>query len=110
MTEITKVVVIDEQPLFRDGLIGALTSTFRKRSIEQCSSGSEGIRLSHQLDPHIVLLGIANQNEAVETIAKISEKCRSTKIIYLSTPGNEVVVQEVLRAGARAVFQRSSLA
>ena len=54
MTDITKVVVIDEQPLFREGLIGALTSTFKKRTIEQCSNGSEGIRLSHRLDPHIV--------------------------------------------------------
>jgi DNA-binding NarL/FixJ family response regulator len=106
MTDITKVVVIDEQPLFRGGLIGALTSTFKKRTIEQASNGSEGIRLSHQLDPHIVLLGIANQNEAVETIAKISEKCRSTKVIYLSTPGNEVVVQEVLRAGARGCVSK----
>ena len=88
------------------GLIGALTSTFKKRTIEQASNGSEGIRVSHRLDPHIVLLGIANQNEAVETIAKISEKCRSTKVIYLSTPGNEVVVQEVLRAGARGCVSK----
>jgi DNA-binding NarL/FixJ family response regulator len=106
MTEVIRVVVIDEQPLFRDGLIAALTTAFKRTHIEQGSSGSDGLALYLGFEPHIVLLGLTNQDEAVETVLTLTKKLPSAKVIYLSAPGNERVIQEVLRAGAKGCVSK----
>jgi len=106
MTNEIRVVVIDEQPLYRDGVVTALASAFKKKIIEQGATGSDGIRLCLSLDPHIVLLGVTERNEAIETTRAIAEKCLSAKVIYLSTPGDEGAIKEVLQAGARGCLSK----
>lgn len=106
MTEVLRVVVVDEQPLFRDGVATALSTAFKRAVIEHGSGSADAIQLSEQIDPHILLLGLSEPSEAVDTTRAVAAQSSSIKVIYFTSPGGEHVIQDVFRAGARGCVSK----
>jgi two-component system nitrate/nitrite response regulator NarL len=106
MPEGFRAVIIDEQPLFRDGVAAALSAFFKNAVIEQGSGGNQAVQYAQTRAPHILLLGINEPSEAVSATQAISAACQAVKVIYFTGIGSEAAIQDVLRAGARGCVSR----
>lgn len=106
MTEVLRVVIIDEQPLFRDGVAAALLTAFKKAIVEHGSGSKDALQQALNLDPHILLLGLSDPSEAVEATQAVTTRCPSVKVIYFTNPGGEHAIHDVLRAGARGCVSK----
>lgn len=95
------VLVIDDHTLFREGLIGLLTS----RNINVVASvgdGEEGIKLVEKLKPDIVLLDMRMPNlSGLEVLSRLKKLNITVPISILTTSIEERDLIEALRNGAR---------
>jgi len=96
-----RVIVIDDHTLFREGLEGLLA----RREIEVVASvgnGEEGIQLTLELKPDIVLLDMRMPEiNGLGVLAKLKEHKVEMPIAILTTSSEERDLVESLRTGAQ---------
>ncbi len=56
--DIQTLLVVDDHPLFRKGVIQLVQAAPEFRFVGEASSGGEGIRLAHALQPDMILLDL----------------------------------------------------
>ena len=59
MVEQLRILVVDDHPLFREGVVGMLSKTTGYRVVGEASSGEEGIQKARELHPGLVLMDIS---------------------------------------------------
>lgn len=105
-----RVLVVDDHPLLRDGLIALLEDQADLEYVGQASNGREGVEQYGLLRPDIVLMDIqmpeANGIEAMIEIRRIDP---SARIIVLTTYSGDIQVLRAMDAGARAYLLKDSL-
>lgn len=81
-----KVLIVDDEGLFRDALRMALSSYSQIEIVGTAASGLEAIDLAHRLCPDIILMDIEMPGElnGIEASRKIQEEKPDTGIIILS--------------------------
>ena len=102
MTDKMCVVIIDDHPIFREGLVQTLRSESGIEIVGQGATAEEAVSLTADLLPDILLLDIdipGGGLKAAETVAAVSPV---TKIVLLTGSDDEDTVLAGLRAGARA--------
>jgi len=101
MPDKLQVVVVDDHPLYREGVVKTLENENDISVLAQGSSGKEAIQLVDDLKPDIVLLDISmpdNGLKAAQTIAKTNPY---VKIIMLTVSENDSDIMTALESGAR---------
>jgi YesN/AraC family two-component response regulator len=58
MKDTVRVLIADDHPLFREGMRGRLDRMDDIAVVGEASGGDEAVRLSQELEPHIVLMDI----------------------------------------------------
>ncbi len=102
MTDKLRIVIVDDHPLFRDGVAGVLQEVLDFEVVAQGGSASEAIQLATELLPDIILLDITMPGGGVQAARQIAVACPVTKIVMLTASEEEEDVTDALRAGARA--------
>ena len=96
-----KILLADDQSLFRDGLRVLLSTQPDFEVVGEATNGEEALRLAVKLRPHIVLMDmrmpILDGVEATRRLNEIQPDCR---VIVLTTFDDDELVFEGLRAGA----------
>lgn len=102
-----KVLVVDDQILFRECLVKAIDSQPDLKTIGQTGSLAEGITLALNLRPDVVLLGtesvLVDGLEAIETILYYRPE---TKIVMLSSNASDDLLFAAIRYGAKGYIQK----
>lgn len=102
MTEITRIILADDHPLFREGVAHTLGSEEDLEIVGQAKTGEEAIRLVTELLPDIVLLDITMPDQdGITTAKKISTAYPVVKIIMLTASEDDDDLLNALKAGAR---------
>ncbi len=101
MSEKIQVVVIDDHPMFREGVVHALGSHPDIEIVGQGGSAEEALRLTRQLLPDIVLLDISIPGGGLNAAGAIAESFPVVKIVMLTASEEEDDVLAALKAGAR---------
>ena len=102
MGEPIRIVVADDHPLFRDGVVYSLSSEPDFVVIGQAESGEEALRLARELLPDVVLLDIGMPGwGGLVAAEKITTACPATKIVILTVEENEDKLLAAFKAGAR---------
>jgi len=102
MTEPIRVVIADDHPLFREGVVYSLSRKLGISIVGEASSGEEAIKKIAELLPDILLLDITMAGQdGIETARKVSIAYPITKIIMLTASEDEDDLMKALRAGAR---------
>src|ERR1700730_6934811 len=71
--ELVRIVVADEHPIFRDGLLRLLENEERLHIVGETGDGSEVVTLVRDLRPDILLLGFSSTPlSPVRTLQEIS--------------------------------------
>lgn len=96
-----RIVLIDDQGLFREGLIGLLATEVDIRVLSATSSDL-GVALVRQTQPNVVLLGSENPDGLAEQLRHIIEAAPRSKIIILATHDDPRRVKFFLSSGAHA--------
>jgi DNA-binding NarL/FixJ family response regulator len=102
MSEPTRIVVADDHPLFRDGVVHSLAAEPDFAVVGQAASGEEALRLARDLLPDVVLLDIGMPGwDGLITAEKITTACPATKIVMLTVVEDEDKLLAAFKAGAR---------
>jgi len=95
-----RVVVVDDHPIYRDGVI----RTLEENQIDVVGQGvntDEAIHLVNNLGPDIVLLDIRLPGDGIICARNIADNHKSVKVVILTGSENEIDLRNSLKAGAR---------
>ena len=101
MSDKIQVVIVDDHPLFRDGLIQTLKAQADIEVVGQAGTAAEAIALAAELMPDVMLLDIAIPGSGLKTAQTVAAATPITKIIMLTASESEEDVLTALKAGAR---------
>jgi len=96
-----RILIADDHQVVRTGLRALLESRTGWQVCAEAANGREAVEKAGQLKPHVAVLDIGmpllNGVEATRQIRKLSPQ---TEVLILTMHDSEVLVQEVLEAGA----------
>ncbi len=102
MSETIRVVVIDDHPMFRDGVIHSLRGDVGLEIVAEGQSAEDALRVAQEHLPDILLLDLAIPGGGLEAAHAIAASCPVTKIIVLTVSENEDDLIGAIKAGAKA--------
>lgn len=102
MSEKIQIVVIDDHPLFRDGVVNTLRSETDFEIVAEGTSAADAIRLAREHLPDLLLLDINIPGGGLHAVPQIAASSPVTKIVMLTASEEEDDVVSALKAGARA--------
>jgi two-component system nitrate/nitrite response regulator NarL len=103
MSEQIRVLVVDDHPLFRQGVVHSLSSDPGLTVVGETASGEEALQLARELLPDVVLLDISMPGwDGLLTAEKLSTACPATMIVMLTVSEDKDKLFAALKAGARA--------
>jgi DNA-binding NarL/FixJ family response regulator len=110
MTNIT-VLLVDDHTIVRQGLKALLNSEKNITILGEAQTGREAVELAAQHRPMVVIMDLAMPRlNGAEATRQILKSAPSTKVIVLSTYGDDEHVQQALAAGAAAYLLKQTAA
>jgi DNA-binding NarL/FixJ family response regulator len=95
-----RIAVVDDHPLFREGVTRSLREVEGFEIVAEGASGAEAERLVARLQPDILLMDISMPDGGLETIPAILALRPRQKIVMLTVSESGDDVARALRAGA----------
>ncbi|HLS13632.1 MAG TPA: response regulator transcription factor [Beutenbergiaceae bacterium] len=108
--ETVRVVLVDDQPLLREGIATILQAQPDIAVVGQASSGAEALEVVPRTNPDVVCMDVEmpemNGLEATRRI--VGEHPRGPRVLVLTTFNREDYLLEALRAGASAFLLKTA--
>ena len=101
MTEPVRVVIIDDHPLFREGVAATLVSGGDLEVVGEGASAADALSLATSLLPDLMLLDLNLPGGGLSAARQVASACPVTKIVMLTFSEEESDVLASLKAGAR---------
>ncbi len=99
---VIRVVVADDHPVVREGFSAIVDLEDDIQVVGQAADGLEAVRLAHQLRPDVVLMDLVmpGGTSGVDATKEVVASCPNTRVVALTSFGEDRLVHETLRAGA----------
>ena len=95
------VVLADDQPVLREGLVSLCGAWPELRIVGQCSDGLAAVEMVKALAPNFAIIDLQLPKlHGLEVIQKLREANSPSKLVILTISHDEKMVQWALRAGA----------
>lgn len=99
---ITRVLIVDDQQLVRDGIASLLRMQEGINVVGTATNGQEAVEQAMTLQPEVILMDVRMPiMDGVEATVQILKQMPSFSILMLTTFDDDEYVQNALRAGAR---------
>lgn len=109
MTQKISVMLVDDQPLFREGMALIIDAVDDLILVGEAGDGKEAVDQYSRLQPDVVLMDVRMPEvNGVEATRLICAQDRSARIIILSTFEEDEYIFEGLRAGARGYLLKAT--
>ncbi|WP_300406333.1 response regulator transcription factor, partial [Nocardioides sp.] len=96
-----RVLVVDDQELFRRGLTMLLAVEPGLEVVGEAGDGAEGVTLAESAAPDVILLDVRMPKKSgIEACLAIKESVPSAKIIMLTVSDEEADLYEAVKSGA----------
>jgi len=108
MTELIRVAIIDDHPLFREGVVTVLKGVEGIEVVREGATAADALRIAQEVLPDVMLLDIGVPGGRVEAAASIARACPDVRTVMLTASENEQHVMSALQAGARGYILKGS--
>jgi DNA-binding NarL/FixJ family response regulator len=109
MKDAVRVLIADDHPLFREGMRGRLDRMGDIAVVGEASDGDEAVRLSRELEPHVVLMDIKMPGlNGIEATREILRANPRVGVLMLTMFEDDDSVFAAMRAGARGYLLKDS--
>jgi DNA-binding NarL/FixJ family response regulator len=106
-----RVLVVDDQTLFRTGLTSLLSEDERVDVVGQAVDGADAVKQAAKVKPDVVLMDIRMPNvDGIEATRQIIESVPGCKVLVLTTFETDSQVIQALKAGASGYVLKDSTA
>jgi DNA-binding NarL/FixJ family response regulator len=103
MSDPISIVVVDDHPLFRQGVVHTLQGERDFEVVGETDSGEQALQLARTLLPKVMLLDISMVGwSGILTAEKVSMACPATAIVMLTVSDDKDRLLAAFKAGARA--------
>jgi DNA-binding NarL/FixJ family response regulator len=104
-----RVLLVEDHPLFRDGLARMLESVDDVEIVAEAGTGEEAVQLAEQLKPTIVLMDLnLPKMSGIEATKRIIQKQPNIGILILTMYDDDSSVFAAMRAGARGYLLKEA--
>jgi DNA-binding NarL/FixJ family response regulator len=95
-----EVIVADDHPLFRDGVVHALNMAGGIAVVGEADDAAGAIRLARDLVPDVALLDVSMPGGGLHAAREIADCCPATRVVMLTVAEDEDKLFAALKAGA----------
>ncbi|HEY7874503.1 MAG TPA: response regulator transcription factor [Actinomycetota bacterium] len=111
MTQPIRVLIVDDHPMWRDGVRADLERSGVAEVVGEASDGGEAIDLAREAMPEVVLMDLQLPTvSGVEATRQIVGESPHVRVLVLSASAEEADVLEAVKAGASGYLLKSSSA
>ncbi|TCO42450.1 DNA-binding NarL/FixJ family response regulator [Kribbella antiqua] len=105
-----RVLVVDDHPLFRDGLAGLLQTIPTVELLDAVGDGASGVRRSRELSPDIVLMDLNMPGmSGLEAIRQLVLLDPAPAVLVLTMVDDDDSVAAAMRMGARGYLLKGAV-
>ncbi len=105
-----RVLVVDDHPLFRDGLANLLGTLPDTEVVGAAADGHEAVRLTEQLTPDVVVMDLNLPGlPGLEAIRRIGRLPRAPAVLVLTMVDDDDSVTAALQVGARGYLLKGAV-
>ncbi|GGK99976.1 LuxR C-terminal-related transcriptional regulator [Deinococcus radiotolerans] len=101
MSDVIRVVVVDDHPLFREGVAATLDREPDLEVVAEGDSADAAVRLGQQHLPHVLLLDLSLPGGGLAALSALTAACPAVHVVMLTVSDDEADVLAALRGGAR---------
>jgi DNA-binding NarL/FixJ family response regulator len=100
VTDAIRIVVADDHPMFRAGVVASLEAFEDLRVVGQGGSAAEALALAREHVPDIALVDIAMPGSGLNAARDITAACPATRVVMLTVSEDEDDILAAMKAGA----------
>ncbi|MBX3068229.1 MAG: response regulator transcription factor [Cryobacterium sp.] len=109
MTGPIRILVVDDHPIVRSGIIGLLGTTSDLKVVGEASTGTEAVELALKLKPDLVLMDLRMPDiDGDEATAIILKQLPDTKVLILTTYDSDESILTAIEAGASGYLLKAA--
>jgi DNA-binding NarL/FixJ family response regulator len=96
-----KIAVVDDHPLFREGVISSFREIEGFEIVGEGGSRDDAVRLVEETCPDVILIDISMPGNGLDAISKSLEHCPHIKIVMLTVSEASENIARALKLGAK---------
>lgn len=100
------VVVADDHPLYRDGLVGAIQARKDLALLGEATDGEEAVELISRHSPDVALLDVKMEVDGPTAMKRLQRAGGSTRVVFLSAYLDSALIYSALEAGAAGFLSK----
>ena len=109
MPDTINILIVDDHPVVRDGLMTIISSESGMNVIGTASDGIEAEHKVHELNPDVILMDLVMPHmDGAGAIARILQNKPESKILVLTGFGDDRKILLAVQAGARGYILKDS--
>jgi DNA-binding NarL/FixJ family response regulator len=101
MTNVIRVGVVDDHPLFREGVVHMLKRVDGIEVVAEGATAADALRIAAEHTPNVMLLDLSIAGGGIEAAEGVARTSPDTQVVVLTASEDEGHVASALRAGAR---------
>ncbi|HEY7025285.1 MAG TPA: response regulator transcription factor [Candidatus Limnocylindrales bacterium] len=110
MTEPIRVLVADDHPMFRAGVVSSLASHPDFEVVGEGSSADEAVKMAEQLQPDVCLLDIAMPGGGLIAAREITGNLPQIRVVMLTVSEDEDDLLAAMKSGASGYVLKGAAA
>jgi len=109
MSQTIQILVADDHPVVRDGLVAMLSTQVDFQVVGASSTGAETVDLAASLQPDVILLDLEMpEMDGVEALRRIRANRSDAKVIVFTAFDTDERILNAVRAGARGYLLKGA--
>jgi two-component system, NarL family, nitrate/nitrite response regulator NarL len=110
MPKLIRVAVVDDHPLFREGVVATVNAAPEFEVVAQGKCGSDAVHIARQQCPDIMLLDVNMSDGGIDAARKIKTLRPSVKTVMLTSCDDSEHMAAACAAGARKFIVKGTSA